>query len=77
MATRGQAVRALRLVVHPTRDGCIVVLLGAEWSHGGRRDREYRRVTVDLGDPLCMDDPGAALMALSDALADLADTYRH
>lgn len=69
-------VRALRLVVHPTRSGCIVVLLGAEWSGSGRRDREFRRIAVELGDGLSMDDPGAALLALSDALAEIADTYR-
>ena len=68
--------RSFRAVVHPTRDGVHLVLV----LHGGtyRRptDRVVLNLEVTLGEPLPLDEPGPALLALSDALAQAADNFR-
>lgn len=72
MATGG---RHLRFNVYPTRAGAMVVVVDADWGDGSPVRRERARLDVDLGEPLSLDDPAAALRALSDALASLADTF--
>jgi hypothetical protein len=53
----------------------MVVVVDADWGDGSPVRRERARLDVDLGEPLSLDDPAAALRALSDALASLADTF--
>lgn len=65
----------LRFNVYPTRTGAMVVVLGREWGAGRPSSRERARFDVALDGGLSLDDPGAALRALGDALHDLADTF--
>lgn len=71
----GDQGRWLRFNVYPTRSGAMVVVLDREWGAGRPTSRERARFDVALDGGLSLDDPGAALRVLSDAIADLADTF--
>lgn len=65
----------LRFNVYPTRTGAMVVVLGREWGAGRPTSRERARFDIVLDSGLSLGDPASALRALSDAIADLADTF--
>lgn len=65
----------LKVLVHPVPTGYGVSLIISTWRGGRRHDRLVRGDYVDLGEQLPLDEPGAILLALSDHLAQAADTY--
>jgi hypothetical protein len=71
----GDRARWLRFNVYPTRTGAMVVVFDAAWNAGRPTRREHARFDVAIDGGLSMDDPRAALLALSDALARTADMF--
>lgn len=72
---RGEGTKWLRLLVYPTRKGCMVRVLLRHHAGRGATDRILAGLDIDLGERLSMDEPGPLLLALSDALAQAADRY--
>jgi hypothetical protein len=72
---RGDKGRWLRFNIDPTRTGAMVVVLDSAWNAGRPAARERGRFDVTVDGGVSLDDPRAALLALSDALARAADNF--
>lgn len=73
---QAKRLQAFKVIAHPTSTGTVVAVVVSHWAAGRRTDRIIGRYPIDLGDGLPVDEPGPLLLAMSDALADLADKYR-
>lgn len=72
--SRREGVAAVKVIAHPTATGFSCAVVVSRWHGRDRVDRVVYRAPLDLGDEMSVDNPGPALLALSDALAQYADT---
>jgi hypothetical protein len=66
---RGRLPTSLRVNIHPTSQGAMVVVLHNVHNGAVHSASRLRQIPVDLGEPWDDEDRGALLMACSDALA--------